>query len=559
MAASEDSAFAANTLRLTRRAMLRLAALAGGSAASGLAPWGSSAAVTPLPSDGCSASSGLPPTIAAVMQKPRYAQATWNLLVTDVASGETLYELQPDQVALTGSVRKLFSVGLALKQLGADHRFTTAVYRRGAVDAQGVLAGDLVLVAAGDLTLGGRLNADGTIAFTDFDHNDANNLGTAILTPQDSLLGLDSLAQQVRASGIRRVTGDVVVDDRLFESFRVPNQNLLITPIMVNENMVDVTVTPTEAGQAASVDWRPRTGAFAVNGTVNTMTAGSPETVTLSGNGLVECIGTAGCSGSVEGDIPTGYQAPLSGSPVLVQTFRIEDPAAFARTAFIEALERAGVTVTARLVAANPTAGLPAPGSYAADTRVAEFVSPPYAEYAKLILKVSLNLGANLSLMLFGLAHGQRTVGGALAVERRALVEEMGLRADEFDFPTNGSGSPDSQATARATVRLLAEMSRTPVAEPYRAALPVLGVDGSLAHSGSDLPAKGHVFAKTGTTIADGALKAQNLAGYIDARSGRRLAFALFVNDAGPIQSISDVSDVFEDEATIASLIYESC
>ena len=36
-------------------------------------------------------------------------------------------------------------------------------------------------------------------------------------------------------------------------------------------------------------------------------------------------------------------------------------------------------------------------------TKVAELVSLPYAQYARLILKVSHNLGANLSLMFFGL------------------------------------------------------------------------------------------------------------------------------------------------------------
>jgi D-alanyl-D-alanine carboxypeptidase len=161
--------------------------------------------------------------------------------------------------------------------------------------------------------------------------------------------------------------------------------------------------------------------------------------------------------------------------------------------------------------------------------------------------------------MLFGLAHGRRTIADALALERRTLIDEIGLRADQFDFPTNGSGSPDSRAAPRATVRLLTEMERSGVAPEYQAALPVLGVDGSLAHSGVDLPARGHVFAKTGTTIADGALKAQNLAGYIEARSGRRLAFAVYVNDAGPIQSIDDVADVFDDEAAITNVIYESC
>ncbi|HYO30991.1 MAG TPA: D-alanyl-D-alanine carboxypeptidase, partial [Thermomicrobiales bacterium] len=110
----------------------------------------------------------------------------------------------------------------------------------------------------------------------------------------------------------------------------------------------------------------------------------------------------------------------------------------------------------------------------------------------------------------------------------------------------------------RAVVRLLAEMGASDVGKLYQASLPLLGVDGSLASSGTDLSAKGHVFAKTGTTLADGALKAQNLAGYIEARSGRRLAFALFLNDAGPIQGITDVTEVFEDEALIANAIYES-
>jgi PBP4 family serine-type D-alanyl-D-alanine carboxypeptidase len=560
MGASEDTAAAVDSIRLTRRAMLYWSSLVGGSAVvAGLAPRGLAAAQGPLPSGGCAGSPALGGAIAQVIRKPRYANASWAILITDVATGETLYELRPDQMAFTGSVRKLFSVGLALTQLGADHRFTTPVYRRGEVDAQGVLDGDLVLVGAGDLTLGGRLTADGGIAFTDFDHNDANNLDTAILTPQDPLAGLNSLAQQVAASGIRAVTGDVVVDDRVFVPFRVPNQNLLIAPIMVNENMVDVTVMPTQPGQAASLSWRPESEAFVVDAAVPTGAAGTPDTVTLSDGGLAECIGLAGCIGTVVGDIPLGYQAPLSGSPTLVRTFRIEEPAAYARSAFIEALARAGVAVGAPVVAMNPTERLPAAGSYAPDTRVAAFVSPPYAEYARLILKVSLNLGANLSLILFGLARGQRTIADALAVERETLINQFGLPADGFDFPTNGSGSPDSQATPRATVRLLMEMGQTNVAQLYRDALPVLGVDGSLASTGVNLPARGHVYAKTGTTIADGMLKAQNLAGYVEARSGRRLAFAVFLNDAGPIASISDVTEVFDDEAAITNAIYEAC
>ena len=48
------------------------------------------------------------------------------------------------------------------------------------------------------------------------------------------------------------------------------------------------------------------------------------------------------------------------------------------------------------------------------------------------------------------------------------------------------------------------------------------------------------------------------LAGYIDAKSGRKLAFALFVNNAGPIKQLEDVAQVFADEAAITNAIYGS-
>ncbi|HKE36746.1 MAG TPA: D-alanyl-D-alanine carboxypeptidase/D-alanyl-D-alanine-endopeptidase [Candidatus Baltobacteraceae bacterium] len=503
------------------------------------------------------AAGDLPPGVRTIVHKPRYAHASWYMLVTDLATGRIVYQMTPDRLAFTGSVRKLFSVGLAMNALGSSHRIVTPVYRQGRVDARGVLRGNLILVAAGDLTFGGRLLPDGSVAFTDFDHNDANNLGTAILTPQDPLHGLDNLARQVRASGIRSVSGDVVVDDRLFDSYRVPNGNLLIAPIMVNENMVDVWVTPAHAGEAAHVDWRPKTAAFSVRANVKTVAGGAQAGIELSDNGRVHCNWPQPCTGTVSGTIPAGYKAPLSGSPTFVGTFRIEQPASFARIAFVQALERAGVHVSAPVVAPNAPGSLGPRGTYAASDRVAQFVSPPFSDFAKLILKVSLNLGANLSLSLFGLTQGERTLHGSLAAERRALIAH-GVRPGDFDFPTNGSGSPDSRAAARATVRWLTVMSQGANAKAFHDALPILGVDGSLAGTGRQFPARGHVFAKTGTTVEGSALKAQVLAGYIDTKSGKHFAFAVYVNNAGPLKSIEDVGGVFQDEAAITNAIYEN-
>ena len=131
---------------------------------------------------------------------------------------------------------------------------------------------------------------------------------------QDPLYGLNQLAAQVKAAGITKVIGDVAVDDRFFEPYRMPNQHLLITPVMVNENMVDVTVTPTQPGQPVTVVYRPKTAAFTVQNNVATGPPGSKDTVKLSDTSIM-CIGQSGCGNTISGSIPQDYKAPITGDP----------------------------------------------------------------------------------------------------------------------------------------------------------------------------------------------------------------------------------------------------
>ncbi|WP_158936911.1 D-alanyl-D-alanine carboxypeptidase/D-alanyl-D-alanine-endopeptidase [Burkholderia sp. S171] len=509
--------------------------------------------------------------IAQVMNKPRYTSANsqWSMVVMDAGTGEVLQALQPDTLVLTASVRKLYSVATALNVIGADHRFVTPVYSAGTVDSSGKLTGNLILKASGDLTFGGRQKPDSTVDYTDFDHNDARGLGGAILTPEDPLTAMNDLAQQVRASGITSVNGDVIIDDRLFDAFTVPNGPVLISPIQVNENVIDVTLSPgASAGQAGLLDWRPRTSAMTMQGTSLTTAANSDADIMVSGDveneGPLSCFAMLGCKGTLSSDeslsapatIPLGYVSPLVGNGLYVNILRVEDPPSFARTAFVDALTRAGVSVTAPAVEPNPSAALPPTQDYPSTSQVASFTSLPYSEFAKLVLKVSLNTGANLSLMYQGLAQNVRTVGDALGTERKFLTGTLGLDGAGFNFPTNGSGTPDSQATARTTATLLSKMSSLPVYQVYHDALAILGVDGSLAAVGKNVVGKEHIFVKSGATLQGREMVAMNMAGYIDAKSGRRLAYALFVNNAGPITALTDTLEVFDDEATILGILY---
>jgi D-alanyl-D-alanine carboxypeptidase/D-alanyl-D-alanine-endopeptidase (penicillin-binding protein 4) len=505
------------------------------------------------------------------MNKPRYtsAKSQWSLVVMDASTGEVLQSLQPDKLVLTASVRKLYSVATALNVIGADHRFVTPVYRNGTVDSSGKLMGDLILKASGDLTFGGRKKPDGTVDYTDFDHNDARGFSGAILTPEDPLTAMNDLARQVRASGITSVSGEVIIDDRLFDAFRVTNGPVLISPIQINENVVDVTLTPGgSAGRSGLLDWRPRTSAMTMQGTSQTTAANTDADILVSGDDLNEaplsCVATPGCKGtlssreslSASATIPLDYVAPLVGNGIYVSILRVEDPPSFARTAFIDALTRAGVSVLAPAVEPNPLAALPPTQDYPSTAQVASFTSLPYSEFAKLVLKVSLNTGANLSLMYQGIAQNVRTVDDALGTERKFLTGTLGLDGAGFNFPTNGSGTPDSEATARTTATLLTNMSHLPVYPVYHDALAILGVDGSLAAIGKDVVGKEHIFVKSGATVEGGEMVAINMAGYIDSKSGRQLVYALFVNHAGPITALTDSLEVFNDEATILGILY---
>src|SRR5262249_50721561 len=101
-----------------------------------------------------------------------------------------------------------------------------------------------------------------------------------------------------------------------------------------------------------------------------------------------------------------------------------------------------------------------------------------------------------------------------------------------------GAGGASSDAvTPKATVHLLRALRKRPEYPVFDRALPVLGVDGTLAKSvPPESPAKGKVHAKTGTlSWADllndrTLLTSKALAGTLTTASGRSLTLAIFVN-----------------------------
>jgi D-alanyl-D-alanine carboxypeptidase len=511
--------------------------------------------------DNCTSSEAdVPGDIKAIFDKPLYQKGIWGLRVVDVETGEGLMDLRPNCRFFIGSVRKNFIVGELLNEIGPAYRYNTPVYRQGDVDRTGTLQGNLVLVASGDLTMGGRSNSDGSIAYSTFDHNEANSLGNAILTRPDPLAGYRALAHQVAQSRITEIAGDVVVDDRLFPPFDF-REEFKVRPIFVNDDVVDASITPGAIGELATVDVRPVSAALRVNNFLGT--SKSNNTLHLVPK-FPQCIGMPGCSAEVAGEIPVSFVPPLTGEFPLVQTFRIVEPSNYARTIFIEALESEGVKVLAPVVAANPRQLLPPKESYSSQNKVAELIGSPYSDTAKLILKVSYNIGADTSLVLFGLTQGINNPSDALELERRTLMSRYSIPGDAYHF-VDGSGGGETIATNGAVTQMLVAMSGSPSFAAFFDALPLLGVDGSLGtvtefEAYPTLAgARGQVRAKTGTFVENTeggpVLKGQAFAGYILTKRRRRLAYELVVNNV-PITDINDVVRVFQDQGIISAILW---
>jgi serine-type D-Ala-D-Ala carboxypeptidase/endopeptidase (penicillin-binding protein 4) len=478
---------------------------------------------------GASATDALEDRIGDVLKTPGYQDAHWGLLVVDPASGRTLYERNADQLFCPASVTKLFSTAAAMIDLGADHRFQTPVVRRGEVDPDGTLKGDLILVAQGDLSLGGRTGPDGTMLFEDHDHTYANGNNDATLVASDPLAGLDHLAREIKAAGINAVTGDVLVDDRLFATATGSGSGpSRLVPIVINDNVIDVVATPAgKAGEPATVKIVPETVFITMEARVDTVEADQSPRLTVRAVGPRRFV--------VRGKLPVGHR------PV-VRIYEVEEPASFARSLLIHALRRRGVRVEAVSIGRNITEDLPTRSEVARLPKVAEYISPPFREYARVILKVSHNLHASTLPLLVAAHHGETTIEAGLKREG-AILKDLGVDVATIAFGGGAGGERADLVTPRATVALLRAMAARPDFRSYDAALPVLGLDGTLAKAvAADSPARGHARAKTGTYSVGDALTGKTIltskamAGYMETASGRPLVFAFFLNNV-PIEA----------------------
>jgi dihydroorotase/N-acyl-D-amino-acid deacylase len=466
----------------------------------------------------------LPERIQKVMNRPEFAHANFGIKFVSLDTGKVLYSLNSNKLFVPASTTKLLTEGTVLARLGADYRFHTRIYRTSAIDTKGKLKGDLILVASGDPNLSNRIRPDGTLAFVDEDHS---YNGPAV--DGDPLAVIKQFAKDVAAKGIHKIEGRVLVDTSLFpDGPREGGTSVVMSSIMVNDNVIDLVVTPAaKSGDAASLTSTPQTSYIKFVNHVTTGAANSKADLDLS-DPTTNPDGTV--TATISGSIPIGSQPTTA-------AFAVPSPTAFAQTVLTEALTAAGVSIKPPKHAAAPD--FPAlTHLYTPENQVAEHASVPLAEEIKVTLKVSQNLHAGMGPYLLGtlVANNRKDPLQAGFNTERAFFQEAKLDISGISQGDGAGGDWADLFSPDFVCQYLTYWTTRPDYSVFFKALPILGKDGTLAKIQTANPGAGHVFAKTGTFGSEDRvsgkmmLNGKGLAGYVITSGGQKLAFAAYVN-----------------------------
>jgi len=409
-------------------------------------------------------------------------------------------------------------------------------------------------MASGDLLISNRIRPDGTLDLPIPDHS--YDLPDTVPIPGDPLVVMRNLARQTAAQGIRSIRGRVLVDASLFsqaqESIGVPGVgSVTVSPMMINDNIIDVLVTPGPGvGAPGVLHVSPQTGYVQIENQVTTIQAADASSARPLSfvNDVANPDGTHAVT--LVGDIPLNV-------PHLYRAYYIPDPVRFAELAFVEALREESRDASPDLGAgANLTA---AAQHDTGRHLLVEHVSPPLREEVEVMLKTSSNVHTAMWIYDLGAIAGHDSTNPKAAY--------AGLLSELFASAGLSTSSPSSVAGEYSPdffVEFLSYMARQPYFPSYHNALSIMGKDGSLAGVQVQSPAAGHVFAKTGTGLgysATGPLLEAGLVGYIQLPDGGWITFAQFMNM--PIASpavLMTVADVVEEAmGEIATAVFESC
>ena len=440
--------------------------------------------------------------IDSMVAQPQFRSAQLGILVVDPEHGDTLYSHNAGKLFIPASNQKLITGAVALQTLGGDFRFSTTVAVRGTV-GNGTLDGDLILIGTGDPSVSDHMRGD-------------------------ALRVLRDMADSLSARGIHRVTGRLASALNAF-----PDATLGfgwawddldypyaagVDELYLNEGFTRVIVRGgANAGEAPLVVTAPAATYPAVRVWAVTATPATQTSLAL--------MQDSAAAGSVvlTGSVGAGVVDTL--------TITYRDQGAAYLSALREVMLSRGIVVDGGVQPEAPAfqANGGPTGSSAMEppyTPLFSTVSPPLREILAAFEKPSQNQIGEILLKTLGRSRtGVGSADSGRSVVRAQLLA-WGVLPDGF-VARDGSGlSRHDVVTPETLARVLDAMRRHPSFADFYDALPIAGVDGSLADRMRGTAAQGNVHAKTGTLDM-----VRSLSGYVTTTGGRQLLVVMLANN----------------------------
>jgi D-alanyl-D-alanine carboxypeptidase/D-alanyl-D-alanine-endopeptidase (penicillin-binding protein 4) len=451
--------------------------------------------------------------IDSAVAAPEFRNANWGILVVDPERADTIIKYNAAKLFMPASNMKIITGAVALAQLGPDYRFRTTLLATGPI-VDGKLRGDLVLVGRGDPSASDHMRGD-------------------------AMLAMLELADSIAARGILRIEGRIRAEGDAFPgaiygygwSWDEVDEpySAGVDELYFNEGFSRIIIRggafPGEPVTAAVL---PSRGYPRVR--IDARTVPEPDSTLTAGDALVTPLSIRVERDSAPGTVVIrGTIAPHDSQ--MVRFAHAAPPTAYI-TALKEALEARGLSVAESDSASR---GNPAPRL---DT-VAVVLSPPLREIMPVFEKPSQNQIGEILLRTLGL---ERTgVGspdsGRVVIERQLL--EWGATRDGF-IVRDGSGlSRYNYLSPETIVRVLDVMRRDSVFQVFYDALPIAGVDGTLANRMKGTYAEANARGKTGFVA-----QARSVSGYVTSADGRLLIYSLVCNNwTVPVRVVERVQD----------------
>ena len=408
--------------------------------------------------------------------------------VISLRDGSKLYSLHSSQPVTPASGIKLITAWTALERLGAGYTFETQALRLGSISGD-TLRGDLLLLGGGD--------------------------------PSLVIERLFLLAREVSRKGIKKITGSIVVDARIFDSEKQGDEridsdsdrayNAPISGLSLNYNSITLKISAGRLSSPPHVTVDPDMGYLKVRNLAKTGRAGSPYNLSVS-----RAEGDRGDQVTLKGNFPVNLGEQT-------RYLAISQPDLYAGEVFCTLLREAGVKVSCSQVRR-----VRATDSVVDAPKVAKLESFPLREIITLMDKFSNNFIAESLVKALGHESTQKpgSASSGLAVLREQL-KGIGITQDTYTL-VSGSGLTDQN---RVTVHqlnqvLLSSYQGLKSFPELVSSFPLAGVDGTLKNRFKDSTVTGLLRAKTGTI--DGVVA---LMGVVPNENGEFLGFSVVIND----------------------------